>query len=1000
MYWGSKASPPHAKAGDMPRPDSDHRGDQGLLATIAAMHANLQRAAEGGVIPPQVFQREIEPLGLNAEEQARLVAGLKRLNLRVGRPARAAAPAAASGTPRPGPVPRQLASRQISAVAQPPRVESARRLLARFADGGSVVTARAVDGVVRLTGLDAAEAGRLRTLVTVAAVASNAPDGLPRSGSEPDPAGIQDALPVEPGDLPAAAAAAHAVLAADRLYRNPARRILTAQEEVGLAVLLRGGPDRLEQEPTDEELTALPASDERRQARDCLVLHNQRLVYKIALSHPADGMAYEDTVQNGMLGLLRAVRKFRPTMGTKFSTYATWWVRQSITRAIADEGSLIRIPVHMHEQMHKAARAERRLYAENGRYPNAAETAVACDFTVEQVDRIRRLSRVGDSLDRVIGEDAHLGDLVEIRNAIPGVEHSVLSSLAFTETLAAVAELPERYARIVTMRFGLDGETPATLDQIGKEFDVSRERIRQLETQLVPVLRLAFSSRAGAPAAAMQQMFDDPWHAGSSTNPVSRIAKDLKQPQWADGTTALRAFRERQGNGPVDLDHTEGAFPLGRWLAAQTHAGGVDGYGLPAHRRFALEALGVEWQPGPAAAGHPVRRGRLVRRGPQPAARAVVVAAHHAEAPCPAGPQAPEEPVTPADADVTEAAAPVPGRPGHEAAPATRYTPHWEKTAVLSAVPDRTARRLAEYALLALGPRMLLTVLGSRAAAAVTQASTGRRQLDRPVASALDALAEVLDALNAAGLRPEHFFDSASPALSGRSPGAFLATHPPVKPQARAALTAALSEFLAARAEKNGPTGQAPDTGAEPAADGAPAEKTTQAQNREQEHDRSAAPETQRPEQLELPWADEDTAENDSPTGREAPTGLHGLTERLRTAEQRAAGLEARAVRAEGATVAADQAATAALARAEHAERAAAAAEHRAATAESRAVEAERAAGDLRRQIETAVHRAESDDGPGRTAGHDQRTGTPPLRTTAQAPRTGPPADPRRWRRG
>ncbi|GAA1946018.1 sigma-70 family RNA polymerase sigma factor [Kitasatospora viridis] len=590
----------------MDRPAASQPTGPDLRSALATMYANLQQAAVQGVVPQQAFQRETEALGLGEAERGRLLAELGRLKIRVGEPARVTGPL------RRQPAKAAPATKAVrpAQVVQSSRIALARRLLERFTDDNGTVTMRATEGVIRLAGLSEPEGAQLRALVTV--IQTTVPPPTPVGGPEPESSPAP--APTVLGDLDAAVSAARAILAEDRFARNTAKRILTAIEEVGLIVLVRGGPDRLHEEPTDAELNRLDPSDERRRARDCLMVHNQGLVHGQARQYSLDGMDYDDIAQLGMLGLLRATRGFDPTMGYKFSTYATQWVRQSITRGIANESNAIRIPVHMHEQMQKVARAERQLRAKGLPTP-AAAVAVACDLTVQKVDQIRQLSRCSDSLDRVIGEGTHLSDLIEDRTVIPGVEHTVLSALTTSEVLAAVDTLPERYGRIVVMRFGLDGNEPATLDQIGKELEVTRERIRQLESQVVPVLRLAFASRTGAPAVAMQQMLDDPWHRSSTANPVNAIVKDLRKQDWAVGIEALRAFREREGHVRPTLQTIEGSFPLGAWLAKQLLLGGIGGLGLPAHRRFDLEALGVGWPPDPTAT---VRRRQRRRVGAAP----------------------------------------------------------------------------------------------------------------------------------------------------------------------------------------------------------------------------------------------------------------------------------------------------------------------------------------------------------------------------------------------
>ncbi|WNZ07460.1 sigma-70 family RNA polymerase sigma factor [Streptomyces sp. 11x1] len=378
-----------------------------------------------------------------------------------------------------------------------------RALLLRYADPDGFVTSRAVDGVARLAGLGERGRAALRAGAKVRdaeAVSDETEEpgdpgdpgalGKPGAGDEDDPSSAGEPEPAAVGgNSDAAVAAAMAVLQEDRFCRRPGDRLLKAEAEVGLAVLLRGGAEHVDQEPQDEELSGLPSDDIRVRARDCLVLHNQRLVHSLIRSYLEQGLEYEDLVQHGVLGLMRAARKFDPAKGYKFSTYATWWVRQSVSRAIADEGALIRVPVHMHEQMRKVAAAERALAAQ-GRPAGVVDVAVRCDMAVDKVEEIRKLTRRTDSLDRVIGDGATLGDFVGESQALPSVENDVVHALLMEDVMAVVDTFSERSARILVRRLGLDGDEPSTLDELGREFGVTRERIRQLENKARPEFRL------------------------------------------------------------------------------------------------------------------------------------------------------------------------------------------------------------------------------------------------------------------------------------------------------------------------------------------------------------------------------------------------------------------------------------------------------------------------------------------------------------------------------
>ncbi|MFF6900394.1 sigma-70 family RNA polymerase sigma factor [Streptomyces hydrogenans] len=645
-----------------------------LRAALAGLHRNLQRVAVDGVVPAGAFEAEVAHLGLDAAARSRLAAELERMGLRTEarpRPVRTAtpsAPAPASASPS--------ASAPSASSSSTASTGILLDLVARYAVAG-VVTEHVVAGVARLAGLGTADTAALRAgaAARFTLVASHAAaDTTPASGGPAQAAGGRapssgDAAAAEPGPpapasdgpaitadgLDAAVAAALRVLDEDRFTRRPAKAVLAADAEVGLSVLLRGGVDRVGVEPTAEELAALPPDDVRRRARDCLIAHNQGLVHSLARKHLEQGLEYEDLFQHGVIGLLNAVRKYDALQGNKLSTYATWWIRQAMSRAVADEGSAIRVPVHMHEAMQKVARAERQLIS-SGRHPSLADVAVACDLPLEKVRQVRRVSKVTDSLDRVIGDGTSLGELVEGRTAIPSVEGTVLQHLADEDVHRLVALLPERYAFIVDRRVGLSGQDPATLDVIGAELKVTRERVRQLESHALPVLRLALEAPGEEPYTALRAMLTDP-RVGS--NPVGAISRDLKGAKWGAGVVALRAFRARTGHAYPAPDHHEDGFPLGVWMTEQRALAGADGTGLAHHRKLVLGLAGVRWHPVAEAQPEAPRRPRpipgLVRpRTAVPAQRA----ATPEPAPVPTA-AAPRPPVPPAPAAERETLEPV-----------------------------------------------------------------------------------------------------------------------------------------------------------------------------------------------------------------------------------------------------------------------------------------------------------------------------------------------------
>lgn len=286
----------------------------------------------------------------------------------------------------------------------------------------------------------------------------------------------------------AAVAAARRLLATDTLIteRQRHKRLLSAELEVGLALLMRGGSRAVSTDVVFGELTG-----EARQAAEALFLHNQRLVHKISQKYPATGMAYEDLAQFGFLGLIRAVEKFDPTAGFKFSTYATWWIRQSITRGIADHARLIRFPVHLVERLQKVWRTRDRLTVD-GEPPSIHALALDTGYTDDQVREAIRLGRFEPlSLDLPVGPEgeATLGDLLDLEDERQDPVHEVELLLLQEQLQAVLDTLSEREAGVISMRYGLTHGEEMTLDQIGKVYGVTRERIRQIESKTMSKLR-------------------------------------------------------------------------------------------------------------------------------------------------------------------------------------------------------------------------------------------------------------------------------------------------------------------------------------------------------------------------------------------------------------------------------------------------------------------------------------------------------------------------------
>jgi RNA polymerase primary sigma factor len=300
-------------------------------------------------------------------------------------------------------------------------------------------------------------------------------------------------------DLPAAQVAVAGATAdpvKDYLKQIGKVPLLNAEQEVELAKRIEAGlfaEEKLAESAnlkTDQRIDLEWIAEDGTRAKNHLLEANLRLVVSLAKRYTGRGMLFLDLIQEGNLGLIRAVEKFDYTKGYKFSTYATWWIRQAITRAMADQARTIRIPVHMVEVINKLARVQRQMLQDLGREPTPEELAVELDMTPEKVIEVQKYGREPISLHTPLGEDgdSEFGDLIEDSEAIqPG---EAVSFTLLQEQLHSVLDtLSEREAGVVSMRFGLTDGQPKTLDEIGKVYGVTRERIRQIESKTMSKLR-------------------------------------------------------------------------------------------------------------------------------------------------------------------------------------------------------------------------------------------------------------------------------------------------------------------------------------------------------------------------------------------------------------------------------------------------------------------------------------------------------------------------------
>jgi RNA polymerase primary sigma factor len=305
---------------------------------------------------------------------------------------------------------------------------------------------------------------------------------------EPEPPSLDDSGPSASADLV-------------RVYLREIGRValLTAADEVDLAKRVEAGVFAAERLSLLES-TSKPDPDMRRdllavvgdgqRAKQRLIESNLRLVVSIAKRYAGRGLPFLDLIQEGNLGLIRAVEKFDYTRGFKFSTYASWWIRQAVSRAVADQARTIRIPVHMVETVNRILRAQRMLVQTLGRDPSAAEIAVQVDMPAERVEEIKRLAMEPVSLHSPVGEEegSELGDLIEDSESVPPAE-LVSAGLLASHVEAVLTHLGDREREVVRMRYGLTDGEPRTLEEVGRAFGVTRERVRQIEAKSLAKLR-------------------------------------------------------------------------------------------------------------------------------------------------------------------------------------------------------------------------------------------------------------------------------------------------------------------------------------------------------------------------------------------------------------------------------------------------------------------------------------------------------------------------------